>query len=191
MHGFTEENWQESLFWSIISLMVLYNCKIPTSTLELRKMATTELKKGILAIKLKDVMFNNHHRKFTTYHQEFKQGREQVDKELLLVQALAKALHRCFIFISSLEQDKGKPIFKFNIESTKPPLIFGIYEVARKIIFTPFFYNKNLEFNIDNLKGKVQIVAYLAKSVPDSYRSKSILYLEALAILTALHSIHF
>jgi hypothetical protein len=50
MHGFTEENWQESLFWSIISLMVLYNCKIPTSTLELRKMATAELKKGILAI---------------------------------------------------------------------------------------------------------------------------------------------
>jgi hypothetical protein len=39
LHGFTEENWHDSLFWSIISLMVLYNCKIPSSTLELRQMA--------------------------------------------------------------------------------------------------------------------------------------------------------
>jgi hypothetical protein len=50
LHGFTSENWHDSLFWSIISLMVLYNCKVPSSTIELRKMATAELKKGILAI---------------------------------------------------------------------------------------------------------------------------------------------
>jgi hypothetical protein len=35
----------------------------------------------------------------------------------------------------------------------------------------------------------VQIIAYLAKSVPEAFRSRSILDLEAFAILTALHSL--
>ena len=71
MHGFTKQNWYDSLFWSIISQMVLYNYKIPTSVNELRKLATTELKKGILAIKLKDSIFNNVHSDYRTYLQEF------------------------------------------------------------------------------------------------------------------------
>jgi hypothetical protein len=182
---FDDTNWQDSLFWSIISLMVLYNCKIPSSVNQLRKMATTELKKGILAIKLKDQSFNNKHMEYKTYLQEFERGQHQLDKDLLLAQALAKALHRCFIFISSLENDKLQPIFKFNTESTKPPLIFGISKVKDRTIFTPYFYNKNLEFNLDSLKGKIQIIAYLAKSVPDTYKSRSILDLEALAILNS------
>ncbi len=188
-HGFTENNCHDSLFWSIISLMILYNCKIPSSVNELRKLATTELKKGILAIKLKDQSFNNNHSTFRTYLQEFDSGQHQVDKDLLLAQALAKALHRCFIFIDSLSQGKDSQIIKFNAESTKPPLIFGIYYHQNRVIFTPYFINKNLEFNLDSLKGKIQIIAYLAKSVPDAYKSRSILDLEALAILTSLHSL--
>ena len=132
-------------------LMVLYNCKIPSSVLELRKLATTELKKGILEIKLKDLSFNNNHANYKTYLQEFDAGKQQLDKDLLLTEALAKGLHRCFIFISSLENDANQTIFKFNAESTKPPLIFGIYCLENKTIFTPYFYNKNLEFNIDSL----------------------------------------
>ena len=49
--------------------------------------------------------------------------------------------------------------------------------------------NETLKLNIDSLKGKVQIIAYLAKSVPESYKSKSILDLEAMAILPELHSL--
>ena len=93
------------------------------------------------------------------------------------------------IFLSSLNEHHKKPIFKYNTESTKPPLIFGVYRVDNQIIFTPYFYNKNMEFSIDSLKGKIQIVAYLAKSVPDQFKSRSILDLEVFAILTALHSL--
>ena len=126
---------------------------------------------------------------YKTFLQEFETGKHQLDKDLLLAQALAKGLHRCFIFISGLDNDSEQPVFKFNSESTKPPLIFGIHRVGDKTIYTPYFYNKNLEFNIDSLKGKIQIIAYLAKSVPEAYKSRSILDLEALAILTALHSL--
>jgi len=189
LHGFTDANVHDSLFWSIISQFVLYGCKIPTSTLELRKLATTELKKGILSIKLKDQQFNNNHSNYRTFLQEFERGQHHPDPDFLLIRALAKSLHRCFIFLSTLEKDKEKPIFKINPESNKPPLIFGLHPYKNNIIFTPYFYNKNLEFNIDSLRGKIQIIAYLAKTVPTAYQSRSILDLEVLAILTALHSL--
>mgnify|MGYP003335260423 FL=1 len=94
-----------------------------------------------------------------------------------------------FRSISSLEEHRENPIIKLNVKDDRPPLIFGLYEYQGKIIFTPFYINKNKEFNIDTLKNKIQIIAYLAKSVPNSFKSKSILDLEALAILTALHSL--
>jgi len=188
MHGFTEQNWHDSLFWSVISQMVLYNCKIPTSTNELRKLATTEIKKGILGIKLKDQSFNNMHQNYRTYLQEFENGTHQVDKDLLLVDALARGLHRCIIIIYDNREGPDQ-VVKFNSESTKPPLIFGLHHHENKVIFSPYFINKNHEFNIDSLKGKIEIIAYLAKSVPEAYKSRSILDLEALAILTALHSL--
>ena len=43
--------------------------------------------------------------------------------------------------------------------------------------------------SIDSLKNKVEIIAYMAKSVPDHFKSRSILDLEVFAILTALHSL--
>ena len=128
MHGFTKQNWYDSLFWSIISQMVLYNYKIPTSVNELRKLATTELKKGILAIKLKDSIFNNVHSDYRTYLQELGNGAHQVDQDLLLVHTLAQALHHCIIIIYDNKEKAGKSeqIIRFNSESTKPPLIFGL-----------------------------------------------------------------
>jgi hypothetical protein len=84
---------------------------------------------------------------------------------------------------------KNSPIIKYNIESVKPPIIFGAYEIDGNTVFTPYFYNKNSEFNLDSLKNKIQIIAYLAKSVPDNFKSRSILDLEAFGILTALHSL--
>jgi hypothetical protein len=189
LFGFTEENVHNSLFWSILSIYAIYRCKMPESVNELRQLAVKEIKKGILGIKLKDQSFNNRHGDYKTFLNEFEGGQHNIDKDWLLVEALAKATYRCFIILSSLQEHSNKPIFKYNTESNKPPLIFGVYRRDNHIIFTPYYYNKNLEFNIDSLRGKVQIIAYLAKSVPDTFKSRSILDLEVFAILTALHSL--
>jgi hypothetical protein len=53
-------------------------------------------------------------------------------------------------------------------------------------IFIPFFHNKNSVFRLDQLKGKVQIIAFSAKSVPDAHKDLSILDQESLAILVGL-----
>jgi dUTPase len=187
--GFTFEEIDNSLFWSILSIYAVYGCKMPESINELRSLTVKEAKKGILGIKIKDQSFNNYHGKYRQYLDEFETGKHNLDKDWLMAEALAKATHRCIIFISTLPEHKNNPIIKFNVESTKPPLILGVYLVENKFLFTPFYFNKNLEFNSANLRNKVQIIAYLAKSVPEAFRSRSILDLEAFAILTALHSL--
>ncbi len=189
LRGFTENNVNDSLFWSMFSIYAIYGCKIPDSIKEIRLQVTKEIKKGILGIKLKDQSFNNNHAAYRQFLYEFENGLHSMDKDWLIAEALAKITHRCLIFLSTLPEHTNKNILKFNPESAKPPLIFGVYREDNKIVFTPFFHNKNLEFNIKNLKNQVQIIAYLAKSVPEGFRSRPILDLEAFAILTALHSL--
>ncbi len=52
----------------------------------------------------------------------------------------------------------------------------------------PFYFNKNTEFKLENLKGKINIIGYTAKCVPPGFESRSILDMEVFAILTALYS---
>ena len=75
----------------------------------------------------------------------------------------------------------------FNHDSDKPPLIFGIYLREEKEIFLPFFYNKHTELKLDLLKGKIQVITCVAKTIPETFESIPILDSEVFAILTALY----
>ena len=187
--GFTEENVHDSFFWSTISILALYGCNIPKSIMELRQMALKKLKSGILNNKLKDFTFNLNYNEYKQYLDNFGQGTVGMDPELYLAEAFASSIHRPIIFISSLARHKNKQIFHFNHDSEKPPLIYGIYLREGKEIFLPFFYNKHTEFKLDHLKGKIQVIAYVAKTVPETFKSRPILDLEVFAILTSLYSL--
>jgi hypothetical protein len=187
--GFTKNTIHDSFFWSVMSCYATYGCKIPDSILELRELAVKQIKKGILGIKLKDLEFNNYHNEYRQWLTEFEAGMHGMDSNFIVAQALATATHRPFIFVSSLEEHSDSPIFKFNADSLKPPLIFGVYQLEGTIGFLPYFYNKNLEFSIESLYGKVQVIAYMAKSVGENFKTRSILDLEAFSILESLHSL--
>jgi hypothetical protein len=96
--GFKEEEVHNSLFWSVISIYAVYNCKIPDSINELRKLIVKEVKKGILGIKLKDQSFDNHYDSYRNFLSEFENGQHNIDKDFILAEALALATHRCLIF---------------------------------------------------------------------------------------------
>jgi hypothetical protein len=58
--GYTEENVVDSFFWSVISVLAVYNCTQPESTLAYRAMAVKKLKSancGIRNTKLRDFVF--------------------------------------------------------------------------------------------------------------------------------------
>jgi hypothetical protein len=126
------------------------------------------------------------------HYKEFidKFAREEVglDPKFYLVEALALCLYRPIIIISSLEIHKQKPILQFNPHADRPPLIMGLYRKNGYDIFTPFVLNKNTEFRLENLKNCIHIIAYSAKTVPETFKSRTILDLEVFGILTALHS---
>jgi len=88
-----------------------------------------------------------------------------------------------------IERHKEQPIKRYNKESTKPPLIYGVLMREGHEIFIPFFYYKNSVFRLDQLKGKVQIISYSAKTVPEAFKSRPILDLESYAVLVSLHSL--
>jgi hypothetical protein len=185
--GFTPENVHDSFFWSTLSTLAFYNCTLPTIA-DLRRLAMKKLKSGILNNKLKDFTFNLDYQAYHEFLEKFGKGEVGMDPELFLADALASAIHRPMIFVSSLKRHAQRPIFQFNHTIDKPPLIYGIYERDGKEIFLPYFLNRNQEFRLDHLKGKIEVIAYLAKTVPEMLRSRSILDLETFAILVALHS---
>ena len=187
--GFTPETVHDSLFLSTASILAVYNCKQVNSTLELRELAVKELKKGILALKMRDFLFDNNFGRYKQFIEEFKQGQHEVDKNFYIVEALAIGLYRPIFVLSSLREHADNPILKFNHNSNRPPLIFGLYEVEGRRIYKPFYLNRNITFNLDALKGKIEIVAYLSKSVPEGFKSRGILDLEVFSILTALYSL--
>ena len=187
--GFTPENVVDSFFWSTLSILALY-CGVLTETVAtLREKAVKHLKSSILNSQLKDFVFDMNWNNYNDYLLAFKAGTAGLDKNFYLVKALATYLQRPVIIISTLKRHNYKGVFHFNETSSRPPLIYGLMERQGHEIYIPFFINKNSEFNISTLKGLLNIVAYIAKTVPEALRSKCILDLEVLAILTVLFAV--
>jgi hypothetical protein len=150
---FRVDNVHESFFWSTISTLAMYGCHLPESTQELRIKAMKKLRSGILNNKLKDFTFHLNYNNYNQFVEDFKAGKVGLDPEMYLAEALATALHRPMIFISSLDKHKSQPIFYVNYDMKSiPPLIYGIYERKGQTIFLPFFYNNKTEFRLDHLK---------------------------------------
>jgi len=186
--GYTTDNVQDSLFYSVLSVLALYNCSPPGTILELREKAVKKLKQGILARQLLDFQFNMNYDEFNTFLSDFKNGLIGPDDNMYLIHALALCLYRPIIIISSLIKHKASPVIHFHAEADRPPVVLGLYYRDNHLIFLPFYFTKNCEFKLDSLKGKINIVAYTAKVIPPGFESRSILDMEVFAILTALYS---
>ena len=126
---------------------------------------------------------------YNDYLLAFKAGKAKLDNNFYLLKALAIYLQRPIIIISTLKRHKYKEIIHLNETSSRPPIVLGLLMRQGHEIYTPYFVNKNSEFNIGTLAGLINIVAYIAKTVPEALRSKCILDLEVLAILTVLFAV--
>jgi hypothetical protein len=187
--GFSDVNVRDSFFWSTISIIAIYNGPLPSSVMEYRLQAAKKLKSGVLNNKLKDFTFNLNYNDYRKFMDDFVKGEAGLDLEFFLAEALAQCLYRPMVIISTLDRHKDKPIKKFNRESTKPPLIYGVVKRDGHKIFIPFFYNKNTVLRLDQLKGKVQIISYSAKTVLEALKTRPILDLESYAVVVSLHSL--
>ena len=189
-HDFTDDNVHDSFFLSVASILAVHNCKPIQKTTDLRELAVKEIKKGVLGLKLRDFQFNNNYNLYKEYLEDFKRGKTSIDDNFFLIEATALALYRPIILVSTLPQHRENPIVKFNMESTKPPLIFAVYKAEGKVYFMPFFLNKNVSFILSDLYHKIEIIAYCSKTIPETMLYSGILTQELVAILFSLKSLN-
>ncbi len=143
-HDFTDDNVQDSFFLSVASILAVHNFKLIQKTTDLRELAVKEIKKGVLGLKLRDFQFNNNYNWYKEYLEDFKRGKTSIDDNFFLIEATALALYRPIILVSTLPQHRENPIVKFNMESTKPPLILLCTKMKAKYISCHSFWTKML-----------------------------------------------
>ncbi len=106
---------------------------------------------------------------YRQFLENFENGLGNIDEHPILAKALAQEDPQTFL--STLEEHENSPFFTFNKESVRPPIIFGLYKVENELVFTPYFYDKNMEFSIESFKNTVQVIAYMAKSVGENFKA--------------------
>ena len=117
--GYREEQIPNSFFWSVLSVLAIYNCTLPESIKLLREQSIKTLKKGILGKQLLDFTFNMSYDKYNEFLDAFKEERVGPDPNLYLVHALALCLYRPIIVISSLERHQATKVMHFHENCNK------------------------------------------------------------------------
>jgi hypothetical protein len=73
--GFTPMTVKDSFFYSLLSLMALFNCAVKYTVLELRKMAIKQVKVSPLNNKIKDILFNRDLYRYHKWVDDFVSGK--------------------------------------------------------------------------------------------------------------------
>ncbi len=91
--GFTEQNVNDSFFWSTISIIALYIGTLLPSVRDYRVMAAKKLKSGVLNNKLKDFVFDLNMNKYRKFMDDFAEGRVAS----IQISTLLKPWHNVFL----------------------------------------------------------------------------------------------
>ena len=181
---FDEDNVDQSFFISLNSLQYIMNCKIIPHS-ELRFLALKQLNSTFLRVRFESNFANKHEAKM--FLEDFK-SKGPPDKDLILIEALAFKLCRPIVILSSLPKDQENPIIRFNCQLEKPHFVFGLYENKGKMIFRPFYVNKNNYFDLKRFKDRFEIVAYHTRKLPVQKRTRAVLDQELFSLLSSLES---
>ena len=161
--GYTDNELDDSFFISIQSLQYLSRCKALDS-LSMRQATLKTLNKGVLRLKLNSFVFDNNMERTKQFLHNFKTN-GPIDNQFLLIEAFSYAMHRPVLVISSLEKHKDQPFIKFNFNITKPHWIVGAYAHNNRVLFLPYYIDKNNCFDLRQVKDRLEVVAYCTKTI--------------------------
>ena len=181
--GYTEEQFRDSLFISVQSIQREYNCSI-TSIPELRKTIVKDLKVKLTGLQMRTFSFDNNQKAYKTFLEDFTQGKITLDKELYILECLHRVLRRKTIFIKS-EISTPRTIV-FGTDYNNPEFVFGMHKAREGIAFRPYFIKRYKNFDLNALKGKLEIVGFFCKPVPQNEMKLTIKELEINALLDSL-----
>ena len=183
--GYKEEHVQDSLFYAVRSIQYAYGCKL-TPIVELRESLGKILGKSIVGHQIKDFSFNNNIPEYKAFVANLKNGTGGLDPKLYILYVLHSIIRRRCIFIATAPLPNGDLIMETGEEYLTPPFVFGIYHREGKVIFTPYYQDKNVEYNLENFKKRLEICAFYSKAVSPAERPYSIFEKEVLALVNSL-----
>ena len=179
------ENYTNSLFISIRSILYHYQAKFPDE-LELRKSTVKNLKPSIAFYQLKNDVFNGSTNELKDFLHKFETTvGAPGDEYFHIVKSLAEVLKRKIIII--LDNENTKTAFRYFFEKDqKPAIVLGCYRTEKGFIYRPFVSTIFDTFNIQEFQKRLQICYFYSKTIPQAEKSKCILTLEIQGILKAL-----
>ena len=186
--GYKEDNVENSLFVALRSIQYAYGCQLLDEK-TIRQEVFEKLKTSIIRFHLLSTVFENNKINYDLFIKQFTQAQGPPDDDFKLIDLISQILHRPITVISSLKQHKGQEIFHFTASSTKPPFVLGVYMKKNKIIFRPYFVDKNNSFDLKELQQKFQIVAFWTKAISKADANRPIMEKELFAILSALNAL--
>ena len=179
--GYDAQDVENSLGITLQLLLEVNNCQPKVA--EICKSASTHIRKTILRQQYLSYVFNKDNSKFMSFIKKLENGIITIDEKLFIFEALASVMHRPVIVISEQEH---QPVSYFCTDKTKPPMVFLLYKRNSNWITRPAYMNKHDSFNLDNLRGKFEIVSYLCKTMGKQHENLHIIDLELMAIIHAL-----
>ena len=187
--GYSENTYHNSLFTSTQIILSSSNCKIQ-SVQEMRSAVVKTIKKTELCLNIETFTFLNDKQAYREFMSKLETD-GKIDNNLYCVDALARALHRHFIIISSLIEHEKDPIINFNSKiDSKPSFIYGLYkEKSGNVIFRPYRQLTDASFDIQKSRNQFEIIAYHTRSLPKTKTALHIFEHETYAVLSSLNSL--
>ena len=189
--GYSEDTYMESAYLAIGVILKFYGCQKEYTTLDIKQLIVKEIKnQPFLKNKLRDTFFQGEHGACNNYLNRLNAGSGYLDTNEIMFHALSLALRRPVVLIYA--HQKYSPfhlqVSKLNIHKYQTPaIVLGIERHLGELVYLPYIVNKDETFELETIKGRLQIIAYFSKRLPALMSSRSVLDLECIAIHSALH----
>ena len=182
--GYTEQTAQNTLFFAIRSVQYAYGNALLTFP-QIKEFFKTKFHKHILKVKLLNDLDNNQ-LKLKSFLQPIQDDILPVDTNLHIVAFIAQLLSRPVHVISSLQIHRNNQIHKFENNIQKPPIILGLHNKGDRLLFLPYFVNKQSSFQLSEIKNRFQIVTFLSKTISPKDYDKDIIQKELFGLMSSL-----
>ena len=142
MFGYTEENYLNSAFLSIATILKFYGVSKDYDLIELKKVIALEVKKQpFLRNKLRDLFFEESYLACNNYLKGLENGTGNFDSEEILANAVSLAFRRpvIMIYAKTKYSPKGILISKINTGKYKtPPIVLGVERYNGEPVYLPY-----------------------------------------------------
>ena len=182
--GYTDKTVKNSFYYAVRSVQFAYGNSLMDIS-QIKPKILEKLKKSIIKYKILEKM-NNDQNEFNNFIKQLENNIIPIDRDFLIITLIAQILSRPIFVISALPEHSGNQLIKYENQIQKPPIILGVQEKNKNIIFRPYFINKHSSFSLEDLQDTLQIVTFWSKAISPKDYHKDIALKELYCIVAAL-----